>query len=656
MSTDVPSTSRTRLLIKWGQLWPWMILVILLALSLGLRGQYTHVKSLDYDEGHWLMFGLLALDGHKPYSQVFVGIPPLALWTIELGAQWFGTGRAVRYPTLLYSLIGITAMYWLVYRQSVTAKPLAGLLAATFLSFGPRYFHDSSQIMMEVPSTALAILSLTLASQYRYGRTLPWLFLSGVVFTLSISLKIFPVFIPVLILLEILATTIDQHRTERETQIAWRSIFPQVIRDGLVWSLGALLPLGLYVLLYDPAAMFQQVIQFRLAIRETYAAIGQADLADNLQILAEEYKSYLPWLVLAVFGVVLQGKRGLKQSWIWIAWFLLANLVLIWHVPMRSRYSVLLFPPLAALSGMAVTILLERLFRLRLGRLSGAVLAGCGLVIVLVIVLAGPIQSAASTPQSPLHGRHTGRADGINFVREHTSPDDCVITDDQRFSLLADRLAPPWLSEITTARLATGWISFEDVMTAIEENDCPATVYVSGRIDTYIPELRHTLRDLYFLELKFEDIDIYAVKKNVKQAPSHHLGQPLGPAIILVGYDISPSTLGPADQSLALSTYWTTLAPLTESYKMFVHFRDQAGQTVLQFDHYPFDGLVPTTDWIPGSTLKETFTIPWSGELAPGTYQIYIGLYDEQTLTRLPVENDQSGENAVLLDTITITR
>lgn len=649
--------ARRRFLAKWDRLWPWMTLILLLAVSLGLRQQYVHVKSLDYDEGHWLMFGLLALAGYRPYDQAFVGIPPLALWTIELGAWGFGLGRAVRYPTLLYSLVGIGAIYWLVQRQSGAVKSLAGLLAAAFLSFGPRYFQDSAQIMMEVPSIALSILSLALINQYHYSRALPWLFLSGFVFALSLSLKIFPVFIPILILPELFIIAIERRRPEGAGRLVWASIFRQIFQDGLVWSLGVLLPLALYVLLYDAEAMFRQIIQFRLAIRQTYLATGESTLAENLRLLGEEYPQYVPWLVLAGVGVIAQGKRGLRQSWLWPAWFLLANLVLITHVPMRPRYSVLLFPPLAALSGITIALLLRRLYRIRLqkvGRLPGVTLAGSVGATLFVLVLTGPIQAATSSPQSPLHGRHTGRADGINFIREHTGPDDCIITDDQRFNLLADRLAPPWLSEISTARLATGWVTFDDVAAAIEENDCAATVYVTGRIDGYIPELRNLLRNQYFLELKFDDIDVYAVKKNVRQAPSHSSERHLGPTIRLAGYDVTPTPWS-AGQSLALSTYWTTTGPITASYKIFVHFRDQAGQTVLQFDHYPFGGLVPTTAWVPGHTVKETLVVPWTNTLPAGTYRLYLGMYDPETLARLPVQNDRSGENAILLDLITVT-
>jgi hypothetical protein len=41
-------------------------------------------------------------------------------------------------------------------------------------------------------------------------------------------------------------------------------------------------------------------------------------------------------------------------------------------------------------------------------------------------------------------------------------------------------------------------------------------------------------------------------------------------------------------------------------------------------------------------------------ELPPGTYRLLVGLYDPDTLERVPIVADHSGEDAVILETVTI--
>ncbi len=118
-------------------------LILLLLVSLALRLLYVQVNALSYDEGHREMFGALAAQGYAPYKEVFVGIPPLALLTMQLGVTLFDGTLSVRYPMMLYSLIGVGAIYWLVKRQAPGRPVMAGLLAAAFLSFNYRYFFLS---------------------------------------------------------------------------------------------------------------------------------------------------------------------------------------------------------------------------------------------------------------------------------------------------------------------------------------------------------------------------------------------------------------------------------------------------------------------------------------------------------------------------------
>lgn len=122
------------------------------------------------------------------------------------------------------------------------------------------------------------------------------------------------------------------------------------------------------------------------------------------------------------------------------------------------------------------------------------------------------------------------------------------------------------------------------------------------------------------------------------------------PLIRLTGYSL-PDTVQ-AGQAIPVTIFWQALATIRTDYTVFLHLRNAAGQTVAQLDFRPFDGYYPTSQWIPGSTIRETRFWTLSNNLPPGVYTLHVGLYEVETLARLPVYKDYSRENAVLLDTL----
>jgi hypothetical protein len=102
--------------------------------------------------------------------------------------------------------------------------------------------------------------------------------------------------------------------------------------------------------------------------------------------------------------------------------------------------------------------------------------------------------------------------------------------------------------------------------------------------------------------------------------------------------------------SLQVTLFWQALAPVDADYTIFVHLRNEHGMTVAQKDSQPFDGLYPTSQWLPGETVAQPLEVDLPLDLAAGPYSLYVGLYRLDTMTRLPVANDTSGENALILD------
>jgi hypothetical protein len=89
--------------------------------------------------------------------------------------------------------------------------------------------------------------------------------------------------------------------------------------------------------------------------------------------------------------------------------------------------------------------------------------------------------------------------------------------------------------------------------------------------------------------------------------------------------------------SLDLKLYWESVNPADSDYVVFVHVRDQSGQTVAQMDRPPANYSYPTSLWEPGEIIPDEVRVPLPDNVPPGEYTVVLGLYDLNTGHRLPV-------------------
>ncbi len=115
----------------------------------------------------------------------------------------------------------------------------------------------------------------------------------------------------------------------------------------------------------------------------------------------------------------------------------------------------------------------------------------------------------------------------------------------------------------------------------------------------------------------------------------HAVGAQLGDVAELLGYDVADSVS--AGGTLPLTLYWRAIGPSTASLKVFVHVLDGESRVRGQVDRVPGDGAYPTTGWVPGEVLVDTYQVPVDADLPPGQYPIEVGMYDPGTGARLPV-------------------
>jgi hypothetical protein len=132
--------------------------------------------------------------------------------------------------------------------------------------------------------------------------------------------------------------------------------------------------------------------------------------------------------------------------------------------------------------------------------------------------------------------------------------------------------------------------------------------------------------------------------------PDTKIDASLGSTIQLIGQSTNLSD----NSTVNLTLFWQPKTTPPADYTVFVHLRDSNGATVTQHDGQPLGGAYPTSQWQPGEIVIDPITFPLPENMESGTYTLFVGLYQLDTLERLPVANDTTGENAILLGEITL--
>jgi hypothetical protein len=129
-----------------------------------------------------------------------------------------------------------------------------------------------------------------------------------------------------------------------------------------------------------------------------------------------------------------------------------------------------------------------------------------------------------------------------------------------------------------------------------------------------------------------------------------------GSAIQLYAYDLESEQVS-AGGALDLTLFWQALNTSDRSYHVFVHLVDSGNESIVaQSDRIPVDWLRPTNGWRPGEVLADKHRLVLPPDVAPGEYHLYVGFYDPNDATRLPVviSGKQDHEDRLQIQTIRV--
>ncbi|KPK08493.1 MAG: hypothetical protein AMJ56_11580 [Anaerolineae bacterium SG8_19] len=131
-------------------------------------------------------------------------------------------------------------------------------------------------------------------------------------------------------------------------------------------------------------------------------------------------------------------------------------------------------------------------------------------------------------------------------------------------------------------------------------------------------------------------------------------GQP--PLVEFHGYETSTIEIAPGD-SVDISLIWrSAVESIPASYTVFLHLVNEQEQILAQGDGLPMGGFRPTTSWRQDEVIVDDHTLQVPAELAPGTYNLWVGLFDPATNERLPIFIDgvQQLDDRLLLEMVQI--
>ncbi|UCC50470.1 MAG: hypothetical protein JSV68_15325, partial [Anaerolineaceae bacterium] len=128
------------------------------------------------------------------------------------------------------------------------------------------------------------------------------------------------------------------------------------------------------------------------------------------------------------------------------------------------------------------------------------------------------------------------------------------------------------------------------------------------------------------------------------------------PGITLHGANPGEIGISPGE-SLDLTLYWQAETRTEEPVTAFVHLLDDQGNIVAQADRWP--GGLPSNIWAGGQVIVDEYEVELPPMVAPGTYQIAVGLYTAADGLRLPASDLRGqpyADDSVILPLIVTVR
>ena len=465
--------------LRWPGILMWSVLAALLALAIWMRsiGLNLPFDRDGYDEGVYWQSLMAMRAGYTLYGQIFYSQPPFFLLsTYPLYILLGGSLWSARLSIAVVSLVGLPGAFLL---GMALKGRLGAVLATLLLVADPLYLSLSQKIEAEVSSAAFSLLAVGAAYLWWESSegtvSLVLAVLCGIALPLGILCKLLS--LTSLLPIGLLVVARLWQYWQKKPGITVRSLRTILLAVATSIIVTLLVFLPYFGSLYS---MLREVVSFHTHARA--ALINER--VQNGAMFRAFFTAALPLTIAAVYGFV---AACIRRDWRILpltAWLLITMYMLWIEAPLFSRHFIALIPPLIgmAILGLGDSVSLKQFFARF--TMSNVMTALAIILIVIVIALDIPTyqpyyraeaqQGSVSATAAQMHI--------ANDLRNAITPDQLVITDGQFIAALADRNTPPSLVDTSMVRIASGYLTQQQLINAAQQPDVHAVLFYSTRL------------------------------------------------------------------------------------------------------------------------------------------------------------------------------
>lgn len=110
----------------------------------------------------------------------------------------------------------------------------------------------------------------------------------------------------------------------------------------------------------------------------------------------------------------------------------------------------------------------------------------------------------------------------------------------------------------------------------------------------------------------------------------------IGSDIEMLDVQVLPQSARPGDL-LSIKVLWQARSDIEEDLTTLIHLGQPDAAPLATGDKPPLDGYYPTRVWENGEQIDDHYQLLLPEDLSPGRYPLWIGMYNPQTMVRLPV-------------------
>jgi len=168
--------------------------------------------------------------------------------------------------------------------------------------------------------------------------------------------------------------------------------------------------------------------------------------------------------------------------------------------------------------------------------------------------------------------------------------------------------------------------------------------------ETDLEDLRALLAQGQVYLFDFFDWEFFDLTANWLVSPQEGWEEmaTFGESIALAGHSVEKD-----DGLLKVTLWWKCLEPPQRRYTVFLHLYDADGRLVAQKDSQPASDHLPTVFWRGGDVVRDQRVLELPEDLPGERYTLAVGLYDPQTVVRLPAiapDGTRWANDAVVLE------